>query len=244
MEDFYIKNAEKYIQNYKLKGTNERWLINCGQGKTMLGVRQYFDELSKVLEGRIKYAFDIGVGPAAREIIRFISFGWDANGCDVSKDVINLARNELLTVGIDPNKIFEMDARRSIYFGDRKYDLISCLNVIQHFENISEIVSLASACANSTNPGGIISILFKRSDFNEKEIIQDGLQLERLDSDGLFRFFDKTFDHWRDYRTFYTEEIISIFNEFDFFGIQDYQAVIKFSNVRGMPCSILTMQKK
>jgi hypothetical protein len=243
MSDFYERRGIDYIKNYSLSGDDEEWFIDEGPILTLRGVRGYFEEIHRILGHKVQEAFDVGVGPAAREVLRFLQFGWSAYGCDRSRGVVDSARQELVARNVDPTRVTMQDVRCSEQIGSGMYDLISCFNVIQHFVNIDELCGLASACRKSTAENGVVLMMFKRSDFDANLARKTGLQIKAGKRDGEWDFYDTTFMEWRSYRTFDTSLVQKIFEDQGFQGLTTFPPVLKFFNSRKMPCAIVSLRR-
>lgn len=249
--DFYSRRADDYSANYNLNGSAELWVPESKNLHSISGINEFFSMISPIIRnGSVRTAFDVGIGPAAREVFRYLHYGWDTCGCDVSEDVVQRARRELgLNHGESTYHIFSADLRKSKDFDaikGRHFDLISCLNVIQHLEGESGISYLIDFLNEYTSKDGYVLILFKRSDYDSQEAQERGLIIKRSTGvNDLVTYYDATFKEFRNYSIFDTDFLVAELEKIGFKEINELQhySIYRFYNTRNFPCTFLVMKR-
>ena len=242
--DFYTRKSNDYINNYNINGSEEDWIVENSKHKVS-GINNYFELIKKDLPDWIKIALDIGTGPAAREPIRYYNWGWKPFATDISQSVVDQARSNYGKLTNEVLEITDFDILNAPSIHFPKFDFISCLNVIQHFESKEDLIKLSSFIKNQSNDKSFFLILFKRADFNVEKTIELGLNFSTIQNKPeRFNFFDKTFNEWRLYQTFLTNYVIEVFDEIGFHPYPNSQfSVLKFYNTRRFPCSLVLFSK-
>jgi hypothetical protein len=249
--DFYSRRAEDYSAYYNLNGSPEQWAPESKELHSIGGINEFFNLIAQVIRnGSVKSAFDLGIGPAAREIIRYLEYGWVTYGCDISESVIQSAKRQLTYKLEEPiTNIFNADLRNPKDFAIIKglrFDLISCLNVIQHLVGQCEVSCLMNFLDEYTSSDGYVLILFKRSDYNTQDAQKRGLIIKgNPENNGMATYYDSTFKEFRDYSIFDTSYLASELRKIGFKPIDELQqySQYRFYNTRNYPCSFLVMKR-
>ncbi len=248
-ESFYRDNGPKYARYYGLPGLPEKWLTEDSTDSHIQGINNYFDAIKNLPSVSPVNAFDIGVGPAAREILRYLGWGWECSGCDSSKDVLALARNAVSNSYpyFDSNNLRFFDILNADLEWKGCFNFISCLNVIQHFKSQSEVEKLASCVSQRLLPGGYFLLLFKRADFSHERACKLGLKMESdRRHEYYYKYYDPTFMKWRLYQTFDTNETIRLCGNHGMFLCNGApgKGVLRFFNTRIYPCTALFLERE
>lgn len=245
MTDFYSRRSSDYVSAYALDCGSERWDTDDPENSAILGISDYFSRIYPFLKKKVSAAFDVGVGPAAREVIRYHRYGWHVGGCDASQDVVDSAKNEIEREGIaNSSVVFLHDIAAGPLHLPNKVDLISSLNVVQHFAETKDLGRLAEFCEQNSTPDGYVLLLFKRSDFDRQKAIARGLEIAPdTGSKDRAKYFDKTFSEYREYLVFDTQYVLRVFADCGYRPVKDLGclSLLRFYNTRQYPCSLLVL---
>ena len=116
--------------------------------------KNYFDNnfLPHLPEKRNISILEIGCGNG-RYVERIKSLGYqDIIGIDISEDQINFAKNKL---GLDC--VFRSDAATWLENDEKKYDVIFCLDVLEHLE-LNDLIKITGLISKSLKTEGILII--------------------------------------------------------------------------------------
>ena len=116
--------------------------------------KSYFDNnfLQHLPKDKSVTILEIGCGNG-RYIERLRSLGYkNVTGIDISEDQINFAKNEL---GL--NCVYQYDAIPWLENDDKKYDVIFCLDVMEHLE-LDDLMSITNSIMKSLKANGNVIV--------------------------------------------------------------------------------------
>lgn len=239
--NFYKRRNQEYIDNYSFHGRSEDWISDTFPD--IKGVEDYFNLVKDILYPYQKKTFDIGCGPAARELIRFDQWGSIVEGSDISKEVIHQAKR-IYKEKTNKEVIIYNASILDSHQLNTKQDIFTCLNVIQHLKVKSDLERVVNFVNSNGKKDSILILLFKRLDFDFENLEQYKLKYRRNNSNDIVSYYDITFNEWRDYLLFDTSFVIDTFKGINYTPLNTApgKGIFKFYNTRRYPCSILILK--
>ena len=150
VRDYYDQEAEDYIKQYK-EGYGE-------YPANLIRIKFLIERLKK---NNVKTILDAGCGTCG-PMIKLLKEGFDVEGFDFSKDVVEQGKKELEKEGYAPSLIRSADLEDGSGLPGKKFDAIIASGVFPH------IVDEKKALSNMEkllNPNGLVFISFRNDLF-------------------------------------------------------------------------------
>lgn len=149
-KDYYDQEAEDYIKQYQ-KGY-DKYPANLIRIKFII---------KRLRKNNVKTILDAGCGTCG-PMIKLLKEGFDVEGLDFSKDMIEQGKKELVKAGYDPGLIHFADLENESDLPKKKFDVVLALGVFPH------IVDEKRALSNMRKllkPNGLVLIEFRNDLF-------------------------------------------------------------------------------
>lgn len=88
----------------------------------------------RLKQNKINSILDVGCG-SCTPMIKLLKKGFDVKGCDYSKNMIRIGKEELRAEGFDPKLIVHADLEKDKNLPNGKFDAILALGVFPHLRN-------------------------------------------------------------------------------------------------------------
>ena len=103
--------------------------------------------IKRLKQNKSKTILDTGCGTAI-PMIKLLKQGFDVNGFDYSKQMVEFGKNELISAKYSSNRIFHADLQKKNTMPNKKFDAILSLGVFPHIKNEKIALRNIKNCLN------------------------------------------------------------------------------------------------